>query len=121
MNMNNVDKSMVLDLLALVDDDRRSHETAAVISDHPTQRASFAAMSRKESALASTVRQGMARLTRGNPSASQQARQLDAYARLLVDNYLDSGSSENGVSTRRPRKRDSAARTSRPQSTGQET
>ncbi len=103
--MRNVDKSMVLDLLDLIDDDRRVHETAAVMAAHPAQRARFAELSRREAALVSVVRRGMAHLASGHASASEQARRLDEYMHLLVDNYLDSGNSQGIPMAPRPRER----------------
>ena len=119
--MNSVDKAQVLDLLTSTDANRRSDEATVVISAHATQRESSAAMFHKEEASSSALRQAMARLTHGNPSACEQARQLDAYVRLLVDNHLDSGSGENALSMHRPRKRTSAAPTPHPPSTGPKT
>lgn len=116
--MNSVNKAQVLDRLTPTDANRRPGEATVVISAHATQHDPSVAMSPREEASSSALRQAMARLTHGNPSSSEQARQLDAYVRLLVDNHPDSGSDENALSMHRSRKHTSAAQTPYPPSTG---
>ncbi|MGH8110979.1 MAG: hypothetical protein ACREPL_03435 [Rhodanobacteraceae bacterium] len=104
--MSSTDKATVLDLLALVDDHRRSSEIAAVLSAQPARRAQASAVSQKDAAMTSIVRRGMARLARSHASEQEKAQEIDTYVRLLVDHFLGESS---GGELRAPRPRERKA------------
>ncbi|HET9819798.1 MAG TPA: hypothetical protein VFP92_11605 [Rhodanobacteraceae bacterium] len=79
-----VDRESVLDLLALIEDERRFHAAAALVVRDPVERDRYRAMTREDTALLANIRHGLASVTRRHLSRHQRARQLAVYARRLM-------------------------------------
>ncbi len=79
-----VDRESVLDLIAVIEDERRMRAAAAVLSSDTAVRERYRAQVREDSAMLASIRQGLARTAREHLSRREQARQLEAYACQLM-------------------------------------
>lgn len=103
--MDNVDKATVLDLLVIIDDERRLHATAAVLASGEAERQHHASIARENAMLISSIKRDMARSTLQHASRARQARRLDVYVERLLDSYLDNGGDVDVSSTSEHHKR----------------
>lgn len=74
----------VLDLLVVVEDERRFHSAAALLTEDPVDRARCRAMARDDSALLANIRHDLARGKHRRMSRRERARQLELYAYRLM-------------------------------------
>jgi hypothetical protein len=79
-----VDRENLLDLLAVIEDERRFHAAAALVVRDPAERDRYRAMTREDTALLANIRHGLASVARRHLSHHQRARQLAVYARRLM-------------------------------------
>lgn len=80
----NVDRENVLDLLTVIEDERRYRAAAALLIENPLERHRYNAMTREDMALVANVRHGLAHVMRRHMSSCERARQLEIYARQLM-------------------------------------
>jgi hypothetical protein len=79
-------KITLLDLIAVIDGERRFHQAAALLSLNPEDRAQYAHHARCEATAISRVRRDMARASPRTPS--QPRRRFDDYIDSLMDTYV---------------------------------
>lgn len=80
-----IDRENLLDLLAVVEDERRFHAAAALLTQDPVECGRFRALATEDSSLVTNVRQGMAQVAQRHLSHRENARQLERYASRLID------------------------------------
>ncbi len=83
MQMKN---TTLLDLIAVIDGERRFHQAAALLSLDPEDRAQYAHHARCEATAISRVRRDMART--GARSTPPPRRRFDDYIDSLIDTYV---------------------------------
>lgn len=83
MQMKN---TTLLDLIAVIDGERRFHQAAALLSLDPEDRAQYAHHARCEATAISRVRRDMAR--KGARSTPPPRRRFDDYIDSLIDMYV---------------------------------
>jgi hypothetical protein len=81
-----MEKTRLLNLIAVIDGERRFHQVAALLSLNPEDRAQYAHHARCEATAISRVRRDMARA--GAPTASLPRRRFDDYIDSLIDTYV---------------------------------
>lgn len=80
-----VDHENVLDLLAVIEDERRFHAAAAVMARDPAESERCRAMASDAAALLAEIRHALARTSHRRLSPRERARRLEHYAyRLMV-------------------------------------
>lgn len=84
-HLQNVDQGNVLDLLVVIDDERRFHAAAALLTEDPVDRERYRAMARDDTALLASIRHCLARVTRSHASRRERIRQLELYAYRLMN------------------------------------
>ena len=77
----------LLDLIAVIDGERRFHQAAALLSVNPEDRARYAHRARCEATAISSVRRNMARVQH----VSLHRRWFDDYVNNLIDAYVNGG------------------------------
>lgn len=82
--LGDVDRENVLDLLTVIEDERRFRAAAALLIEDPVERERYSAMTRKDTALLANIRHGLAHVTRRHMSRRERARRLEIYARQLM-------------------------------------
>lgn len=87
--------STLLDLIAAVDDERRFHQAAALLSVNPEDRAQYAHRARCEATAISRVRRDMARTSARHTPLTR--RRFDDYVDNLIDTYVDGDSARPGA------------------------
>lgn len=80
-----VDRENVLDLLVVIEDERRFHAAAAVLTEDPVECERYRALAHEGAALLANVRQGMAHVAQRHLSRRERTRQLEQYAGRLMD------------------------------------
>jgi hypothetical protein len=91
-------KITLLDLIAVIDGERRFHQAAALLSLNPEDRAQYAHHARCEATAISRVRRDMARASARTTSLLPR-RRFDDYIDSLMDTYVggtNAGSSAPG-------------------------
>lgn len=84
------DRENVLDLIAVIEDERRFHAAAADRSHDPLERERYRALAREAAALLANIRHGLARIALGQLSRRQRAREMERYACSLMARSLQS-------------------------------
>lgn len=79
------DRESVLDLLFVLEDERRSHAAAAVLSEDPAECERYRALAHESTALLANIRQGMAHVAQQQLSGGKRSRQLERYVERLID------------------------------------
>ena len=82
---SDVDRENVLDLLVLVEDERRFHAAVAVLTENPVECERYRALAREDSARLANLRQGLAHVAHQHLSRPKRARQLERYVDQLMD------------------------------------
>lgn len=80
-----VNRENVLDPLVVINDERRIHAAAALLTEDPIECERQRALTREDSALVANIRRGMAHVVQRHLSRRVRARKLDVYARRLMD------------------------------------
>jgi len=81
------DTTTLLDLIALIDDDRRFHQAAALLAANAEDKAQYAHQSRCEASVISRIRRGMARKSHRRVPLPRQ--KFDDYVDDLINTYLE--------------------------------
>ena len=80
-----VDRDNVLDLITVIEDERRFHAAAAVMARDPVERERCRAMAQDAAAILANIRHELARTSHRHLSGRESARQMEHYAyRLMV-------------------------------------
>lgn len=79
-----VDLDNVLDMIGVVEDERRVRAAAAVLSGDRALCEQYRAEVREDSALLASIRQALARGTNGQLSRRERTRQLQGYVQQLI-------------------------------------
>ncbi|MGH8191605.1 MAG: hypothetical protein ACREP2_09180 [Rhodanobacteraceae bacterium] len=74
----------MLDLLTVIEDERRFHAAAAVMARDPVEGEHYRAMAHDAAALLADVRHGLASITQRHLSRRERARQMERYAWRLM-------------------------------------
>lgn len=80
----NVDRENVLDLITIIEDERRFHAAAAVMARDPLEGEHYRAMAHEAGALLADIRHGLARITQRHLSRRERAREMERYAYRLM-------------------------------------
>ena len=80
-----LDRENVLDLLVIIDDERRFHAAAAVLTENPIECERYRALASEDSARLANLKQGLAHVAHQHLSPHKRARQLERY----VDQEMD--------------------------------
>lgn len=80
-----VDRENVLDLLVVIEDERRFHAAAALLTEDPVECERYRAMTREDSALLADIRRGLAQVAQRHLSRRVRAHRLEGYAGRLMD------------------------------------
>lgn len=82
----NVDRENVLDLLVVIEDERRFHAAAALLTEDPAETERYRALVHEDSALLANIKRGLAHVTADRHlSRRERARKLDLYACRLME------------------------------------
>lgn len=81
---HDVDRENVLDLIAVIEDERRFHAAAAVMATDPLEGERYRAMAREAGALLANIRHGLARMTQRHLSRRERIREMERYAYRLM-------------------------------------
>lgn len=79
------DRENVLDLLVVIEDERRFYAAVALLSEHPVECERYRALAHEDAALLASIRQGMADIAQRHPSRHERTRQLGRYVGQLMD------------------------------------
>ncbi len=79
-----VDRENVLDLMAVIEDERRFHAAAAVMARDPLEGERYRAMAREAAALLANIRHGLAHIAQRHLSHHQRALEMERYAYRLI-------------------------------------
>lgn len=79
-----VNRENVLDLIEVIEDERRFHAAAAVMATDPLEGERYRAMAREAGALLANIRHGLARMTQRHLSRHERAREMERYAFRLM-------------------------------------
>jgi hypothetical protein len=79
-----VDRENVLDLIEVIENERRFHAAAAVMASDPLESERFRAMAHEAGALLANIRHGLARIARRRLSRRERAREMERYACRLM-------------------------------------
>lgn len=74
----------VLDLITVIEDERRFHAAAAVMARDPAEEERYRAMAHDAAALLADIRHGLARIAQRRLSRRQRAREMENYAYRLM-------------------------------------
>lgn len=88
-------KITLLNLIAVIDGERRFHQAAALLSLNPEDRAQYAHHARCEATAISRVRRDMARASARTTSLPR--RRFDDYIDSLMDTYVGGTSAGSGA------------------------
>ena len=80
-------ENTLLNLIAVIDAERRFHQAEALLSVNPEDRAQYAYHARCEATAISRVRRDIARTSRRRTSLPR--RRFDDYINCLIDTYVD--------------------------------
>lgn len=83
-----VDHENVLDLIEVIEDERRYHAAAAVMASDPLEGERYRAMAREAGALLANVRHDLARISRRRLSRRERALEMERYAYRLMARSL---------------------------------
>lgn len=81
---DDVDRENVLDLLVVIEDERRFHAAAALLTEEPVECERYRALVREDAALLANIRHGLASAARRRLSHRERIRQLEGYMRRLL-------------------------------------
>lgn len=81
------DTATLLDLITLIDDDRRFHQAAALLASNAEDKAQYAYQSRCEASVISRIRRGMARKSQRRMPLPRH--KFDDYVDDLINTYLE--------------------------------
>lgn len=79
-----MDETSLLDMLAVLDEERRYNEAAAVLAVHPARREQFARNARADLAVIRSIRQEMARMN-GHRSRRHVKAWIDRLLELQIE------------------------------------
>jgi hypothetical protein len=79
-----VDQENVLDLIEVLENERRFHAAAAVMASDPMEGERYRAMAREAGALLANIRHDLARMARRRLSRRERAREMERYAYRLM-------------------------------------
>lgn len=79
-----MDDASLLDMLTVLDEERRYNEAAAVMAVHPARREQFARNARADGAAIRSIRQQMAQM-----HGRRSRHRLDAWIERLLDIQID--------------------------------
>ncbi|HXS72948.1 MAG TPA: hypothetical protein VN725_02810 [Rhodanobacteraceae bacterium] len=81
-----MDNTNLLDMIAVLEEERRFNQAAALLCSNAAQRRQFAIKAKQGAAAISAMRHEMAR-----SSSRARARRIDNYIDLLIDTQLETG------------------------------
>lgn len=82
--LRDVDRENVLDLITVIEDERRFHAAAAVMARDPLEGEHYRAMAHEAGALLANVRHDLASINRRHLSRRERARAMERYAYRLM-------------------------------------
>jgi hypothetical protein len=85
-----MDDANLLDMIAVLEEERRFNEAAALLCTNAAQRNEFARRARAGATAIRTIRHEMAR-TRSGHSRRRRSRRIDTYIDRLIDTQLETG------------------------------
>ena len=85
-----MDDANLLDMIAVLEEERRFNEAAALLCTNAVQRCEFARKARQGAHAVRTIRHELAR-ARGSHSRRRSRRHMDAYLDRLIDTQLEIG------------------------------
>lgn len=91
-----MDTTTLLDLIAIVDDDRHFHQAAALLAASADDKAQYAHRARNEASVISRIRRGMACKSKRHAPLSRH--QFDDYVDGPIDTDLASNSDSDALS-----------------------
>ena len=80
-----IDRENVLDLLAVLEDDRRFHAAAALLTEDPVECERYRVLAHDAAALLANIRHGLAHVAQQHLSRGKRTRQLERYVERLID------------------------------------
>jgi len=81
-----MDRANLLDMLAVMDEERRYNEAAALVAWRPAQREIFARKARQGASAVCMIRRELA-----NPHSKRANRRIDACIERLLETQIDTG------------------------------
>src|SRR5574338_1031594 len=81
-----MDRANLLDMLAVMDEERRYNEAAALVAWRPAQRETFARKARQGAAAVCMIRRELA-----NARSKRSTRRIDACIERLLETQIDTG------------------------------
>jgi hypothetical protein len=81
-----MDRANLLDMLAVMDEERRYNEAAALVAWRPAQRETFARKARQGAAAVCMIRRELA-----NAHSKRSSRRIDACIERLLETQIDTG------------------------------
>jgi hypothetical protein len=85
-----MDDANLLDMIVVLEEERRFNEAAALLCTNAAQRSEFARRARAGATAIRTIRHEMAR-TGTNRSRRRRSRRVDTYIDRLIDTQLETG------------------------------
>lgn len=88
----NVDCENVLDLLGVLEDERRFHAATALLTEDPAECERYRALAHEDATLLANVRHDLAHVAEQHLSRDQRTRQLERYVdRLIESSQMSAG------------------------------
>jgi hypothetical protein len=100
-----MDQANLLDMIAVIDEERRYNEAAAVMAQRPTEREAFGHRARQATALVSLIRREMA-----GGQGSQSRQRINACIERLLDAEIEIGRTDTRTLDARVSRREGLAR-----------
>lgn len=97
-----MDNTNLLDMIAVIEQERSFNEAAALLCTQPGQKRLYETKARQAGSTISAIRHEMARSQAGKQRKRTKARQLDAYIDLLIETEVDTGRSARSILEMRP-------------------
>jgi hypothetical protein len=92
-----MDRANLLDMLAVMDEERRFNEAAALVAWRPAQRETFARKARQGAAAVCMIRRELA-----SAHSNHSTRRIDACIERLLETQIDTGRTASASLDARP-------------------